>query len=311
MLNINIKSDHVDIGSTFTLFLYRTLRVPDDGVIRSLPVGLGTFPLENASDYPGRVPPEWRRSGDVFLPIHRWEALWLGFRAAAWKPSAVRIAVGRVNAITGGPDMGRLQDDPQDYLVCPGQPWLDGINIGEGMVRQFVAAPLGAGETVEAQVTGRELFGGVQVTVFEPKPGWFPDQPPAPSNDELPAPSVGLLGLGAGGRIRQKLYPDPYGLDVWDQENQGRIVIHLVTAQDYHALTGREPPPSPITAATYARYGLPWFDLDDRERGTLAGAPSLADIRPVPMPAGGPAFRGGGAAVAADRSAPAEPSTHR
>lgn len=41
--------------------------------------------------------------------------------------------------------------------------------------------PLGQGYTVEAQWTGAEEFRGIQVLVFEPVPGKFPDQePPKP-----------------------------------------------------------------------------------------------------------------------------------
>ena len=82
-----------------------------------------------------------------------------------------------MNALTGAAWDERLHADPQDYLVCPPQPWLDGIKTGEGQIRQFVAMPLGAGFTIEAQVSGEERFGGIQVAVFEPKPGVFPDWP--------------------------------------------------------------------------------------------------------------------------------------
>lgn len=53
----------------------------------------------------------------------------------------------------------------QDYIVTPPQPWLDGFSISPGLVRQFVAAPLGEGYTVEAQVTGGEAEGGLQFEV--------------------------------------------------------------------------------------------------------------------------------------------------
>src|SRR5215470_3778380 len=56
-----------------------------------------------------------------------------------------------------------IRAEPQDYVVVPDQPWLDGINAGDGYVRQFVAMPLGLGYTVEGQVTGAEEFGGIQL----------------------------------------------------------------------------------------------------------------------------------------------------
>ena len=41
------------------------------------------------------------------------------------------------------------------YVVVPGQPWLDGFSVGEGLIRQFVALPLGVGDSLEKQLTGR------------------------------------------------------------------------------------------------------------------------------------------------------------
>jgi len=41
---------------------------------------------------------------------------------------------------------------------------LDGINAGQGFIRQFVAIPLGSGVTVEAQLTGKEEQGGIEVS---------------------------------------------------------------------------------------------------------------------------------------------------
>ena len=69
-------------------------------------------------------------------------------------------------AVSGKPWSGRPARDPQNYVVLPRQPWLDGINSGKGTVRQFVAVPLGLGATVEGQVTGEEVWGGVQLQSF-------------------------------------------------------------------------------------------------------------------------------------------------
>ena len=66
-----------------------------------------------------------------------------------WKPNAVKVLVGGINAVSGSPDDGEA-GMPQDYLVCPPQPWLDGFNAGDGAIRQFVAMELGAGYAVEA-----------------------------------------------------------------------------------------------------------------------------------------------------------------
>jgi hypothetical protein len=53
---------------------------------------------------------------------------------------ALRVYVGNINAVTGE-KMGRevVEERKQDYVVVPGQQWLDGICVQEGVVRQFVA----------------------------------------------------------------------------------------------------------------------------------------------------------------------------
>lgn len=53
----------------------------------------------------------------------------------------------------------------QDYVVVPNQYWLDGIATEAGMVRQFVAMPVGGEYNVEKQVTGVEVTGGLQIEV--------------------------------------------------------------------------------------------------------------------------------------------------
>ena len=284
MLPVRIRDDGVAIGERFVASFQRTLRIPDDGREYPLPPGLERFPLLRVADHAGRVPAEWG-ADDLFIPMYQREALWLGFDGAAWKPNAVKVGIGGVNAVSGGAWDDELHAKPQDYLVTPDQPWLDGINVGDGQIRQFVAMPLGAGYTVEAQVTGAESVGGIRLLVFEPKPGRFPDEPP-PMPDAAPmmtaaAPSGAEMGLGAGGTMRQKIYPDEYGVDTWGPDRCGGVVVHILNSALYRELVGHEPPPSPISAATYAEHGLPWFDLYDESRATLAGADRLRSVRSV------------------------------
>ena len=123
----------------------RTLRIPDDGNDYPLPPGLGQFPVRRVDDYAAKVPRSWREHGGVFLPMYQREALWLQFGGTYWRPNALKIGVGKVNAVSGEPWSERLQAEDergnQDYVVVPAQPWLDGINSGDGTIRQFVAMP--------------------------------------------------------------------------------------------------------------------------------------------------------------------------
>jgi hypothetical protein len=188
-----------------------------------------------------------------------------------------------VNAVSGTPWDEGLKVSPQNYLVCPDQPWLDGINAGGGIVRQFVAMPLGTGATVEGQVTGAEEHGGLQLRAHEPKPGRFPDRPPPePGRTESGRPlafaAAGTMGLGAGGRMQQRIYPDPYGIETWDPRTYGAVWVHIVNSTQYRAITGREPPPTPVSAQTYTEYGFPWFALYDEHRGDVPASERLAQV---------------------------------
>jgi hypothetical protein len=48
-------------------------------------------------------------------------------------------------------------------VVVPEQPWLDGYCVEKGIIRQFVAMPLGAGYTAEEQISGKAEHGGLQI----------------------------------------------------------------------------------------------------------------------------------------------------
>lgn len=147
----------------------RTLRLPETGT-HPLPPGLGEFPVRRVADYPDTVPGEWRARGGVMLPVYLREAMWLSFTGTT-EPAALQVGVGKVCAVSGKPWSSRLSRRPQNYVVLPRQPWLDGINSGKGTVRQFVAVPLGLGATVEGQVTGEEVWGGVQLQSFPLREG--------------------------------------------------------------------------------------------------------------------------------------------
>lgn len=287
MLDVTIDQETIRIGERFAVTFQRTLRIPDDGRVYPLPPGLGRFPILKVEDYLDHVPALWREHGGAFIPMYQREALWLGFHSAPWKPNAVKIAIGKVNAISGEPDNNALHAELQDYVVCPEQLWLDGIHTDPGLIRQFVAMPLGLGYTVEAALRGGETFGGIQITVFEPKPGRFPEAAPIkPDNGPLrfampKAGGMATMGLGAGGTMQQKIYPDPHGIEVWDQDNYGRVFIHIINSAEFFAITGLAPPPTPIDVKTYTEHGFPWFELYDETKGDVPSSKRLAQAKTI------------------------------
>lgn len=176
MLPIKVKADRIHIGDHLQVAFQRTLRIPDDGGSYPLPPGLGCFPVFRVDDYASAVPEEWVDHGGVFIPMYQREAMWLQLRGDWRRPVALQVGVGKVCAITGRKLRGRLDDRRQNYLAVPTQPWLDGINSGHGTIKQFVAAPLGDGYTVEEQVTGRAEHGGLQLVCFESRAEMFPER---------------------------------------------------------------------------------------------------------------------------------------
>jgi hypothetical protein len=274
--------------------LQRTLRIPDDGKSYPLPPGLGRFPLRHVDDFAARLPDEWRRHGGVMLPMYQAEALWLNFRSPTGYPFAVKIATGKINAVTGEQWRDGLNRDPQDYVTVPGQPWLDGYCVEKGYIRQFVAMPLGAGYTAEEQITGKTDHGGLQIAVHPmKKEAWerilaarraeATRMPAAPMYAMAPAaaPAGMAMGLGAGGRMRQEIYDDRYAMEDWDLRTGSRCFIHIANSLMWRSITGSEPPTVPPTAEQYTRAGLPWFDYYAENRTAVEGSGTLAKLKSI------------------------------
>lgn len=287
---VEIVGDQLVLGPV-TVDFQRTLRIPETG-LHLLPPGLGRFPLRRVADYPDTAPTEWLSRGGVMLPIYQREAMWLSFNAS--EPSALQVGVGKVCAVSGLPWIEHLLGDPQNYVALPDQPWLDGINAGDGFIRQFVAVPLGSGATVEGQVTGEEIHGGVQLRTVGLTPEglarWRAEQDlhPECSDDGLigsimPAPMAASadMGLGAGGRMRQEVYADDRPLADYYQSGARRVFVHLCSAAQWTAITGETPPPTPVDREAYVRAGLPWFDFYSADARDLAPSGILTQVESV------------------------------
>jgi hypothetical protein len=273
VLEVRLTDNKIEVGDRFALTCHRTLRVPDDGGTYPLPPGLGRFPIREAGT---------EMHNEFIVPLLQREALWLSFAAARWKPNAIKVGLGGTDTLTGNPRDKSLSDNPQNYMVVPDQPWLDGFNIGDGLVRQFVAVPMGTALSVEAQFNDGLETGRLEIIVFEPKFGQFPDS--APPRTIMPARSAqvkGQMSLGAGGKMRQKIYPDRFGPDTWDQVNFAAFSITLLNSETFQKRTGDRPPKPTIDAQTYTKYGLPWFDLYDEDRAYVEPSERLTEVKSV------------------------------
>jgi hypothetical protein len=89
------------------------------------------------------------------------------------------------------------------------------------------------------------------------------------------------MGIAAGGKMTQKIYPDSYGIDTWDEQEFGRVYVHIVNSMMYRQITGEEPPATPVTAQEYAEHGLPWYALYDKGKGDIGPSDELAGVKSV------------------------------
>jgi hypothetical protein len=285
----------------------RTLRVPDDNQEYPLPAGLGQFPILPVDDF--EVPPAWKQHGGVFFPMYQSEAMWINFNARGDYPFAVKIAAGKINAVTGKAWNNALSRDSQDYVVVPEQLWLDGFSAAKDVVRQFVAMPLGEGVTAEEQITGEAEWGGLQLIFYPMKADEYRKRIEQPREAErlvimesqvMFCRSASYdMGLAPGGRIKQEIAEDPYGLEVWDTSVSSRCFVHLLNSEMYRKVTGQAPPTKPISAKQYADAKVPWFDyyldgkvltgssilagLDGIAAALLKKSKKLDDNKPIPI----------------------------
>lgn len=304
------------LGTDLDITFHRTCRVPRTNKVNALPASLGNFPIYRVADYTGNVPKDWQAEGH-FIPMWPHEAMWMSFSPK--NTVALMVGAGMVNAITGERITSTLSNT-QNYVACPPQPWLDGFKPTAGeKVFQFVAAQLGSGETAEEQILGTAEFGGIQFGLFKPKIALIstdtlhefaisagPSTTPrmyraagATGMSVMSSFSAGPLGagvdarsmgLGAGGSIRQKIYPDPYlnGRDVnevWHAEPSDKGYVYIVHASDFKSITGMAAPLSPITYKTYQEQHLPWFGLPDGNWDDTKGGEAIDNLKPV---SGGP-----------------------
>jgi hypothetical protein len=281
--SLHFRFPEVHADATLRIDFQRTLRIPDDGKVYPLPAGLGRFPLRHVDDFAESVPPPWNAHGGVMMPMFQSEALWLSFDSDY--PCAIKIAAGKIDAVTGDPYRPGLHRGPQDY-VTSSQPWLDGFCVGKGVIRQFVAMPLGAGYSAEEQVSGAAEHGGLQLHVYPLKAEHFePIDYRSIGRSRMmlrvASPPAAEMGLAPGGMMRQEIYEDRRPLDHYDLQHGSRCFVHLANSLVWRSITGEAPPTRPFTLQDYARAGIPWFEYYADGETAVPGSGVLAGLKSV------------------------------
>ena len=94
----------------------------------------------------------------------------------------------------------------------------------------------------------------------------------------LPDPE---MSVGAGGPIHQSIIPDPFDPSSWDLCGTLSFNAQIVNSEIFRSITKRDPPPTPISARTYAESGFPFFKLYEEMSpiaGNFEGLKSVAQI---------------------------------
>ena len=310
------------IGNTEVIF-HRTVRVPDGRQPSNLPPSLGRMDLYPVAKYAKRCPENWEKEA-YFLALHETEAMWMSFRSWA-HPTAMLVGAGGINALTGEKLGITLQKDnylvapPQPWL----DGWKDKDGTVYQFVA--TAYQKGQGITVAEQLMGEESkTGAIGIAFFHPKdpsklkpqrtpiegytssiagdqfkwlageitgvfstgeptlsaPATAP-RGPAPHRLDRVRTMLDEMGIGRGGKILQKIYPDPHGLEVWQQEPWATLACYLVNAEVFEEITG-EKIPRPVSSETYSG---PWFGLQDKAQGDVAGTSKFTGLKSSVFPA--------------------------
>lgn len=279
----------IEEDASFSIDFQRTLRIPDTDKTYPLPPGLGNFPLRHTEDFEANLPINITEKGGIILPMWQAEAMWLNFSSNAPGlpdfPVAIKVASGKINAVTGDTWQSALQRDPQDYMVSPNQPWLDGFAVEKGIVRQFVAMPLSEGYTAEEQLTGEAKWGGIQISVTPLKRSVWKDlvEMHMPMIKEVYEKinnegEISSMGFAPGGKMKQEIFTDTFNLEDWDQEATQRVFVSILKISDWKKIVQDDDLSAPASAEDYNAAGLPWFEYYGRDQQILPGSKKLSDL---------------------------------
>ena len=88
------------------------------------------------------------------------------------------------------------------------------------------------------------------------------------------------MGVGKGGKIIQKIYPDPYGVEVWKKRPAAIFAVYLVDAKTAAEITGEKV----ASPAVNEDYKGAWFGLQDNTLGDVAGSDKFTGLKSATFP---------------------------
>jgi hypothetical protein len=276
----------IEVGG-MNITVHRTVRLPESDKAASLPPNFGNIQAYRVSDYEGKCPAHWNKEA-FFIPLHDVEAVWFSFGAG--EPCALLMGAGGINVVSGEKLGTRLAEGnymvnpPQPWIdgfKSEGSVYQFVATAYRGGKGETVA---------EQMLGTESKTGAIGFAVFKSKKPLVPVTGPGCGTTDMygdatleccmPAASLGAsfgmddnvksysarastsarrmtlgkpmteMGLGKGAMIDQKIYPDPYGLDVWQETPLATAALYIVSAQDFTDITGIAVP-APTAAKDY------------------------------------------------------------
>jgi hypothetical protein len=255
-IETRIQDNHLITAGGLHISFERTLKLPEDGNGYPLPPSLGAFPIYKIADFADTVPKEVLEKGGYFIPMFQSEAMWFNFSGSS---NALIVNIGDQNALTRKGLTDKLEREEQNYIVAPSQPWLDGFNSEDGLLRQFIARPFGKQQPIE-QLSTDKVWTGVNFVVYSAKPGLLSEDDEEMNYSKFSDCMI-LDSTTEGAKMKQEMYPDPHGFETWDLDSRMEINIYFVNSEMFENITGEAPPSSPVTEEAYEEHGYPWFDI--------------------------------------------------
>ena len=221
-MSIELHRHEIHVDGSFTLTVQRAERL-DVPIEAARPSSLGILPIHRVAEH-ATLPARVRRRGGFFVPLGRHESFWLGLDAV--RMHAVKVGLGRLDAISGSVWRTALSGGPRNYVVAPPPRAVFGVRSPDGSIRRF--------EFSEDPL--RVVVFPLKRSVPEPSSPASPRprfqhafHPP----DRAPAPEV------------PENDPSRFGPASWDARRSRRMTISMVDPDEYHAATGDtlEPPP--------------------------------------------------------------------
>ena len=296
-----------------SISIHRTVRVAEGKTPANLPPSLGVMRTHNVKDYRDRCPASWEDEA-VFVALHSTEALWLSFNTSqpyalligagginALTGEKLGTKLAENNYLVTPPqpwlDGWKDQDGTVYQFVGTEYKGGEGLTVGEQLIGAesktggigiavFEAVnPSSLKSTSKPMETWGEsslgdmtLYSMCGTMSYTSKGGQHVNSShygglmrSVSSRKSM----MSEMGVGKGGKITQKIYPDPYGLQVWKDAPVAVSAIYIVDAATCAEIIG-ETVSKPVVSEDYTGK---WFGLDDKDLKDVAGSVKFTGLK--------------------------------